>query len=152
MEDEDIVPNTRSWSSQFGQKVAPVHNIPYSCTGMTFCPYQLDQLYVCIVQHMKQKRKNRKDKNQALLCVVFKYIQIVHFYAFLNHFYCALLSLYRSWVNHSEFGFCQFARRSLLFALILIERHYSQNKGSLKSKEQLSDFKERCAQFCKICI
>ena len=36
--------------------------------------------------------------------------------------------------------------RSSLFALILIERHRSQNHGSLKSKERLSDFKERCAQ------
>ena len=35
---------------------------------------------------------------------------------------------------------------SLLVALILIERHRSQNKGSLKSEERLSDFKERCAQ------
>ena len=25
-----------------------------------------------------------------------KYVQIMHFYAFFNHFYCALLSLYRS--------------------------------------------------------
>ena len=35
---------------------------------------------------------------------------------------------------------------SLLFALILIERHRSQNQGSLKSQERLSDFKERCVQ------
>ena len=32
-------------------------------------------------------------------------------------FYCALLSLYHSWANRSEFGFCQFACRSLLFFL-----------------------------------
>ena len=38
--------------------------------------------------------------------------------------------------------------RSLLFALFLIERHRSQNHGSLKSEERLSDFKERCAQLC----
>jgi len=36
--------------------------------------------------------------------------------------------------------------RSSLFTLILIERHRSQNKGSLKSKEWSSDFKERCVQ------
>jgi len=35
---------------------------------------------------------------------------------------------------------------SSLFALFLIERQRSQNNGSLKSKERLSDFKERCAQ------
>ena len=35
---------------------------------------------------------------------------------------------------------------SSLFALILIERHRSQNKGSLKSEERFSNFKERCAQ------
>jgi len=38
------------------------------------------------------------------------------------------------------------ALRSSLFALFLIERHRSQNEGSLKSEERLSDFKERCAQ------
>ena len=36
--------------------------------------------------------------------------------------------------------------RSLRFALCLKERHRSQNEGSLKSEERLSDFKERCAQ------
>ena len=36
--------------------------------------------------------------------------------------------------------------RSLRFALCLKERTRSQNEGWLKSKEQLSDFKERCAQ------
>ena len=39
-------------------------------------------------------------------------------------------------------------RRSSLFALILIERHCSQNKGLLKSEERLNDFKEQCAQLC----
>ena len=39
---------------------------------------------------------------------------------------------------------------SLRFALSLKERHRSQNEGSLKSEERLSDFKERCAQLCKI--
>ena len=40
---------------------------------------------------------------------------------------------------------------SSLVALILIERHCSQNKGSFKkSEERLSDFKERCAQLCHI--
>ena len=33
-------------------------------------------------------------------------------------------------------------------ALCLKERHRSQNEGSLKSKERLSDFKERYAQLC----
>ena len=33
-----------------------------------------------------------------------------------------------------------------LVALFLIERHRSQNDGSLKSEERLSDFKLRCAQ------
>ena len=37
-----------------------------------------------------------------------------------------------------------------LFALFLIERHCSQNHGSLKSEEQLSDFIEQCAQLCHI--
>ena len=41
---------------------------------------------------------------------------------------------------------------SSLVALILIERHRSQNKGSLKSEEQLSDFKERCAQLCSLLL
>ena len=36
--------------------------------------------------------------------------------------------------------------RSVRFALSLKERHCSQNEGSLKSEERLSDFKERCAQ------
>ena len=38
--------------------------------------------------------------------------------------------------------------RSLRFALFVKERHRSQNQGSFKSEEQLSDFKERCAQLC----
>ena len=29
----------------------------------------------------------------------------MHFYAFFNHFYCALFSLYRSWANCSKFDF-----------------------------------------------
>ena len=40
--------------------------------------------------------------------------------------------------------------RSLRFALCLKERHRSQNQGSLKSEERKSNFKERCAQLCKI--
>ena len=36
--------------------------------------------------------------------------------------------------------------RSVRFALSLKEGHCSQNEGSLKSEERLSDFKERCAQ------
>ena len=35
------------------------------------------------------------------------------------------------------------------FAFSLKERHRSQNEGSLKSEERLSDFKERCAQLCR---
>ena len=38
--------------------------------------------------------------------------------------------------------------RSLRFALFVKERHCSQNEGSLKSEERLSNFKERCAQLC----
>ena len=36
--------------------------------------------------------------------------------------------------------------RFLRFSLFVKERHRSQNQGSLKSEERLSDFKERCAQ------
>ena len=36
--------------------------------------------------------------------------------------------------------------RSERSALCLKERHHSQNEGSLKREERLSDFKERCAQ------
>ena len=36
--------------------------------------------------------------------------------------------------------------RSLRFALFVKEHHRSQNQGTLKSKERLSDFKEQCAQ------
>ena len=39
---------------------------------------------------------------------------------------------------------------SLRFALCLKEHHHSQNEGSLKSEEQLSDFKERCAELCHL--
>ena len=38
---------------------------------------------------------------------------------------------------------------SLRFALFVKEHHRSQNEGSLKSEEPLSDFKERCAQLCR---
>ena len=38
--------------------------------------------------------------------------------------------------------------RSLCSTLCLKERHRSQNEGSLKSEERLSDFKERYAQLC----
>ena len=41
---------------------------------------------------------------------------------------------------------------NLLIALFLIERHRSQNQGSLKSEERLRDFKERCAQLCNLHI
>ena len=40
--------------------------------------------------------------------------------------------------------------RSLRFVLFVKERHRSQNQGSLKSKERLSDFKEQCAQLCPL--
>ena len=49
----------------------------------------------------------------------------MHFYAFFNHFYSALLS----WIM---------SIRSSLFALFLIERHHSQNQGSLKSDWAIS--------------
>ena len=45
--------------------------------------------------------------------------------------------------------------RLSLFTLFLIERHRSQNQGSLKREEQVSNFKEGCAQlwlFFKIYI
>ena len=41
---------------------------------------------------------------------------------------------------------------SVRFTLSLKERHRSQNEGSLKSEERLSDFKERCAQLCLMYI
>jgi len=72
---------------------------------------------------MKQRWQNRKDDNQALL----------------RSF--VLISLMskplRIWIM---------SVRLSLFALFLIERHRSQNEGSLKSEERLSDFKERCTQ------
>jgi len=37
-----------------------------------------------------------------------------------------------------------------LFPLFLTERHRSQNQGSLKSEERLSDLKELCAQLCNV--
>ena len=40
--------------------------------------------------------------------------------------------------------------RSERSAFCLKERHRSQNQCSLKREERKSDFKERCAQFCKI--
>ena len=66
----------------------------------------------------------------------------MHFYEFFNHFYYTLLSLYCSWANRDFV--------SSLVTLILIERHRSQNKGSLKSEERLSDFKELCTQLCRM--
>ena len=42
--------------------------------------------------------------------------------------------------------------RSERSALCLKERHRSQNEGLLKSKERLSDFKERYAQLCRSLI
>ena len=44
MEDEDIAPKTYSLSSQYEQKVMPVHYTGILCSGATFCPYRLDQL------------------------------------------------------------------------------------------------------------
>ena len=78
----------------------------------------------------------------------------MHFYAFFNHFYgsifeIALLSTVLSFpYNHmsESLRIWILSVRSLLFALFLIERHRSQNQGSLKSEEGLSHFKEQCAQ------
>ena len=42
--------------------------------------------------------------------------------------------------------------RSSLLALFLFEHHRSQNQGSLKREERLSDFKERCAQLWSILL
>ena len=42
---------------------------------------------------------------------------------------------------------------SVRSALCVKERHRSQNEGSLKSEERLSDFKERYAQLCiSLCL
>ena len=51
---------------------------------------------------------------------------------------------------HSFFLFLSFdfVSRSSLLALFLKSLLCSRNQGSLKSKERLSDFKERCAQLC----
>ena len=112
-------------------------------------------MYACMyvyssknTQLMKQKWKNRKDHNQALLCVVF-FIKICTNCAFLGVFQPFLLRSFilislmsealRIWILSVRLSF---------FALILIERHRSQNKGLLKSEERLRDFKERCAQLC----
>ena len=79
-----------------------------------------------------------------LNCFVSFFIKICQNCAFLcvfNHFYYALFSWYRSWANRSEFGFCQFARRSF--------SHWAPSQSLPKSwfaQERLSDFKERCAQ------
>ena len=96
---------------------------------------------------MKQRRQNRKDDNQALLCVVS--IKICTNRAFLCIFQPFLLCSFvlisvmskplRTWI---------LSVRSSLFGLFLIERHHSQNEGSLKSEERLSDFKERSQLWC----
>jgi len=70
----------------------------------------------------------------------------VHFYAFLNHLYGALLSLYRYERTAQDLIL---SVRSLRFALCLKEHHRSQNESLLKSEERLSDFKENCAQLWK---
>ena len=50
MEDEDIAPNTNSWSSRYGQEVASVHYTycsRYSVHArLSFCPCRLDHLCV----------------------------------------------------------------------------------------------------------
>ena len=82
----------------------------------------------------------------------------MHFDAFFNHYYgsifeialriCPLFSPYiahKSRANCSKFDF---VTSLILFALFLKSLIRSRNQGLLKSEEQLSDLKERCAQLC----
>ena len=70
---------------------------------------------------------------------------MVHFYEFLALLF---LKIAQERTAQNE----NLSVRSSLFALFLIERHHSQNQGSLKSKERFSDFKERCAQLCYLVL
>ena len=74
-----------------------------------------------------------------------KYVQIVHFYAFST----ILTALFCPYIAHEGTAHNLDYVNSLV-ALCLTERHRSQNEGSLKSEERLSDFEERCTQLCKI--
>ena len=76
-------------------------------------------------QLMKQRRQNRKDDNQVLLCLVlnlnmYKLCIFMRFSTIFTAFFCPCQNL--------DFV-------SSLVALFLIDRHRSQNQGSLKSKE-----------------
>ena len=69
-----------------------------------------------------------------------KYVQIMHFYAFFNHFYGALLSLCISLMSEPLRIWILSIRSSLLFLLSAIAP-----KIKVRSRAK-SDFKERCAQ------
>ena len=78
----------------------------------------------------------------------------MHFYAFFNHFYGSIFEI-ALWTNALSSPYIAheptaqnliLSVHSLRFALFVKKRHGSQNQGSLKSEEQLSDFKEWCAQ------
>ena len=76
------------------------------------------------------------------------------FYAFINHYYGLIFEialrihpLFSPYIAHEQTAQnLILSVPSSLLALYLIERHRSQNAGSLKSKEGLKNFKERCAQ------
>jgi len=78
------------------------------------------------------------------------------FYAFFNHFDSSIfeIALWMAALSSPYIAQERTAQSAILsvrserFALCLKERHRSQNEGSLKSEERLSDFKERYAQLC----
>ena len=84
----------------------------------------------------------------------------MHFYAFFNHFYSSIFeialritALSSPYIAHERTAQnLILSVRSERSALCLKERHRSQNEGSLKSEERLSDFKERYAQLWQIPI
>ena len=90
-------------------------------------------------QHAPEERGEGVGAREFLL----KYVQIVHF----MHFSTIFTALFSPFIAHERTAQnLILSVGSSLFALFLIERHRSQNQGSLESKERLSDFKERCAQ------
>ena len=92
---------------------------------------------------MKQRWKNRKDDNQVLLCVVLSLKMYI--LCIFMRFSTIFTALFYPHIAHEQTA-QNLDFVSSLVALILIECHRSQNKGSLKSEDRLSDFKERCAQ------
>ena len=90
-------------------------------------------------QLMKQRRQNRKDDNQPLL---------------FNHFWGSIFEI-ALWITALFFPYIahEWTTKNLilsvclsLFALFLKSLIHSQNRSSLKSKDRLSYFKERCVQ------